>query len=172
MGQGVLDLNVAVVETVLFCLTVFLFVWLNSLNSNINWIITWNFYFRCANYPSVVYHPAPSINLQRFSLETAKLTGTDSFVFVHCHVILCNATDLDSQCAKKCPSGNRGKREVSDHEIDAAYYLAQGPLLLIHEKKEEKKSNGGASNELEMNSKYANFRIKGSQRNILNCTRN
>ena len=72
--------KVAVVETVLFCLTVFLFVWLNSLNSNINWIVTWNFYFRCANYPSVVYHPAPSINLQRFSLLSTQLIKPNHLV--------------------------------------------------------------------------------------------
>lgn len=102
----------------------------------------------CPNYPSVIYHPAPSINFQRFSLDTAKFIGTDSFVFVHCHVIVCNATDPDSQCAKKCPAGNRGKRQVSDHKMDAAYSLAQGPLLLVSEKKEEKKSNGGASDEM------------------------
>ncbi|PFX22824.1 Contactin-associated protein-like 5 [Stylophora pistillata] len=101
----------------------------------------------CANYPSVVYHPAPAINFQRFSLETAKFIGTDSFVFVHCHVIVCNATDPDSQCAKKCPPGNRGKRQVSDHEMDAQYSLAQGPLIHVSEKKEEEESNGGASNE-------------------------
>ncbi|XP_022796963.1 uncharacterized protein LOC111335346 [Stylophora pistillata] len=101
----------------------------------------------CANYPSVVYHPAPSINLQRFSLETAKFIGTDSFVFVHCHVIVCNATDPDSQCAKKCPSGNRGKRQVSDHEIDERYSLTQGPLLHVSAKKKEKESNGETSNE-------------------------
>ena len=118
----------------------------------------------------MVYHPNPSINLQRFSLETAKFIGTDSFVFVYCHVIVCNATDPDSQCAKKCPAGNRGKRQVSDHEMDAAYSLAQGPLLLVSEKKEEKKSSDGASNE--MNGKYANSKIKRSQRNILYCTRN
>ncbi|XP_022796954.1 ZP domain-containing protein-like [Stylophora pistillata] len=96
---------------------------------------------------SVVYHPAPSINLQRFSLETAKFIGTDSFVFVHCHVIVCNATDPDSECAKKRPSGNRGKRQVSDHQMDEKYSLTQGPLLHVREKKEEKESNGGASNE-------------------------
>ena len=128
------------------------------------------FLFRCPNYPSVIYHPAPSINFQRFSLDAAKFIGTDSFVFVHCHVIVCNATNPDSQCAKKCPAGNRGKRQVSDHEMDAAYSLVQGPLLLVSEKKEEKKSSGGASDE--MNGKYANFKIKRSRRNMLYCTRN
>ena len=85
-------------------------------------------------------------------------------------MIVCNATDPDSQCAKKCPAGNRGKRQVSDHEMDAAYSLVQGPLLLVSEKKEKKKSNGGASNE--KNGKYANFEIKRSQTNMPYCTRN
>ena len=106
----------------------------------------------------MVYHRAPSINLQRFSLETAKFIGTDSFVFFHCHEIVCNATDPNSQCAKKCPSGNRGKRQVSNHEMDAQYSLAQGQLLFVGEKKEEKESNGGVSNE--KNGMYEDFRIK------------
>ncbi|PFX21610.1 Oncoprotein-induced transcript 3 protein [Stylophora pistillata] len=100
-----------------------------------------------ANYPSVVYHSAHSINLQGFSIETAKFIGTDSFVFVQCHVIICDATDPDSQCAKKCSSGNIGKRQVSDHEMDEQYSWTQGPLLHVSEEKEEKESNGGASDE-------------------------
>ena len=85
-------------------------------------------------------------------------------------MIVCNATDTDSQCAKKCPAGNRGKRQVSDHKMDAAYSLAQGPLLLVSKKKEEKKSNDGVSDE--MNGECANFKIKRSRRNMLYCTRN
>ena len=132
--------------------------WLDSFSICLDELQPGIFLLRCANYPSVVYHPAPSTNLQRFSLETAKFIGTDSFVFVHCHVIVCNATAPDSQCAKKCPPGNRGKRQVSDHEMDEQYSLAQGPLIHVSEKKEEEESNGGASNE--KNGMYEDFRIK------------
>ena len=85
-------------------------------------------------------------------------------------MIVCNATDPDSRFAKKCSASNRGKRQVSDHEMDAAYSLVQGPLLFVNEKKEEKQRNGGASNE--KNGKYANFKIKRSQTNMLYCTWN
>ena len=84
------------------------------------------------------YHPASSVSAQRFSLEAFKFIADHPFVFVHCHVIVCNATDPGSKCAKKCPSSGRGKREVNDHMGNDVYSLAQGPLHLARGKREEK----------------------------------
>ncbi|KAL9968064.1 hypothetical protein ACROYT_G026391 [Oculina patagonica] len=95
----------------------------------------------CPNDVTVKYHSAPSVSAQRFSLEAFKFIADHPFVFVHCHVIVCNATDPDSQCTKKCPSSGRGRRAVSDHVTDV-YYLAQGPLHLAREKREETRGNG------------------------------
>jgi len=91
----------------------------------------------CPNDNTVKYHAAPSVSAQRFSLEAFKFIADHPFVFVHCHVIVCNGTDPGSKCAKKCPSSGRGRREVSDHAT-GTYYLAQGPLHLARDKREEK----------------------------------
>ena len=95
-------------------------------------------YFRCPNDSTVKFHPAHSLSAQRFSLEAFKFIADHPFVFIHCHVILCNATDPSSKCAKKCQSRVRQTREVSDHMIDDVYHLAQGPLHLSRKKREEK----------------------------------
>ncbi|KAL9968065.1 hypothetical protein ACROYT_G026392 [Oculina patagonica] len=95
----------------------------------------------CPSDVTVKYHSAPSVSAQRFSLEAFKFIADHPFAFVHCHVIVCNATDPDSQCAKKCPSSGRGRRAVNDHVTDV-YSLAQGPLHLAREKRDEKRDNG------------------------------
>ena len=84
------------------------------------------------------YHSAPSASAQRFSLEAFKFIADHPFVFVNCHVIVCNATDPGSKCAKKCSPGGRGRREVNDDMTDDVYSLAQGPLHLVRTKREEK----------------------------------
>ena len=87
----------------------------------------------------------PSISVQRFSLEAFKFIADHPFVFVHCHVIVCNATNPDSQCAKKCPSGRPpnglARRAVND-PVTVVYSLVQGPLYLVREKREETRENG------------------------------
>ena len=59
-----------------------------------------NLSFRCPNDVTVQYHSSPSVSAQRFSLEAFKFIAGHPFVFVHCHVTVCNATDLDSQCVQ------------------------------------------------------------------------
>ena len=92
------------------------------------------------------YYSGPSSSSQRFSLEAFKFLADHPFVFVHFHVIVCNATNPASQCAKKCPSSSRGKRVVSDHVIDDVYSLAQGPIHLAGGKRERKKENAFIKN--------------------------
>jgi len=97
----------------------------------------------CPSDLTVQYHSAPSVNAQRFSLEAFKFIADHPFVFVHCHVIICNATDPGSQCVRSCPSGGRGRREVGDHMTDDDdYSLSQGPLYLAREKGDKMKSSG------------------------------
>ena len=99
-----------------------------------------NFYIliRCPNDVTVQYLSAPSVSAQRFSLEAFKFIADHPYVFVHCHVIVCNATDPASKCAKKCSSGGRGRRGISDHMTGDVYTLAQGPVHLAREKREKK----------------------------------
>ena len=100
------------------------------------------FPLRCPNDVTVKYHSAPSVSAQRFSLEAFKFIADHPFVFVHCHVIVCNATDPGSKCAKSCSSGGRGRREVSGHTTVEVYTLAQGPLHLARKKRDEKRGSG------------------------------
>jgi len=103
------------------------------------WRLIYDFTFtRCPIDNTVKYHAAPSVSAQRFTLEAFKFIADHPFVFVHCHVIVCNGTDRDSKCTKNCPTSGRGRREVSDH-MSGAYYLAQGPLHLAREKREERR---------------------------------
>ena len=90
------------------------------------------------------YYSGPSSSAQRFSLEAFKFIADHPFVFVHCHVIVCNATNPASQCAKICPSSGRGRLVVSDHVIDDVYSM--GPIHLAGGKRERKKENVFAKN--------------------------
>ena len=83
------------------------------------------------------YHSSPSSRAQRFSVEAFKFISAHPFVFVHCQVTVCNATNPGSKCSMKCPSSGRGKRELSDDVTYDVYSLVQGPLHLTHEKRKE-----------------------------------
>lgn len=50
------------------------------------------------------------------------------FVFVHCHVRVCDAGNPNSRCAQGCIKRTRKKRDVSSK--DKLYSLAQGPLTI------------------------------------------
>lgn len=51
-------------------------------------------------------HPSPSHTKQRFSVEAFKFLGDHPFVFVHCHVRVCEANDKSSRCKKaQCQNG-------------------------------------------------------------------
>lgn len=96
---------------------------------------------------TVKYHSAPTVSAHRFSLEAFKFIADHPFVFVHCHVIVCNATDSSSKCGKKCSPSGRGRREVSSHMTDGVYMLAQGPIHLGHQKRDTNEGGMGQSGE-------------------------
>ncbi|XP_066029720.1 uncharacterized protein [Pocillopora verrucosa] len=91
----------------------------------------------CPSDATVKYHSSPSSRAQRFSVEAFKFIAAHPFVFVHCQVNVCNATNPGSKCSMKCPSSGRGKRELSDNVTYDVYSLVQGPLHLTHEKRKE-----------------------------------
>ena len=78
---------------------------------------------------TLIYHPSKPRS-ERFSLESFKFIGEHAFVFVHCHVRICNISDPDSKCVRICE--DRRKRDVSyaSESRDDMYPLAQGPLSL------------------------------------------
>ena len=59
---------------------------------------------------------ARAVSLQRFSLGVFELIDDHSFAFVHCQVVLGNATAPGTRCTKKCSSSDRRKRTVTDDE--------------------------------------------------------
>ena len=65
----------------------------------------------------------------RFGLEAFEFVD-QPFVFIHCHVIICNASNPQSRCARGCEKKARLRREVEHHNL---YSLAQGPITLDHE---------------------------------------
>ena len=75
-------------------------------------------------------------------LDAFRFTGEHRFVFVHCHVTICNGNELLSECKKTCSSYNGGrlrKREVGDHLINE-YSLVQGPVYLVRMKRDVHKA--------------------------------
>ncbi|KAL9968063.1 hypothetical protein ACROYT_G026389 [Oculina patagonica] len=95
----------------------------------------------CPSDLTVEYYSAPSVSAQRFSLEAFRFIADYPFVFVHCHVTVCNATDPDSECVMNCPSSGLARRSVDDH-VNDVYSLVQGPLYLVRGKQEETRENG------------------------------
>ena len=59
---------------------------------------------------------ARAVSSQRLSLGVFKFIADHSFAFVHCQVVLGNATALGSRCTKKCSSSDRRKRTIADDE--------------------------------------------------------
>ncbi|KAL9955740.1 hypothetical protein ACROYT_G037108 [Oculina patagonica] len=98
----------------------------------------------CPTDPSVQFLATNSDSVQRFTCEAFQFIANHSFVFVHCHVIICNGSDLLSECKKMCPSGGVRKRQAPDHVTDK-YSLVQGPIHLARDKRDE--------NEMELSDK-------------------
>lgn len=86
----------------------------------------------CKLDETLEYHPANKKS-ERFSLKSFTFIGEHAFVFVHCHVRICNVSDPDSKCVRVCE--DRRKRDVSfaSEDLGDVYPLAQGPLALQKE---------------------------------------
>ena len=82
------------------------------------------------------FHPSPSDQCQRFSLEAFQYVNNHPYVFFHCKVMICNATDPNSRCAQGCVSRRRRSLKPLPESKDNIYALAQGPFTLNREKRE------------------------------------
>ena len=90
------------------------------------------FPFRCAVDDTVEFIQTQDKRIQRFKLEAFKFVGDHQFVYMHCKVIICNATDDSSRCAQGCV--RRGKRSLITQESKHdEYMLAQGPFMRAEE---------------------------------------
>ena len=82
------------------------------------------------------------MGVDRFSTEAFKFIADHPFVFVHCQIRICDASNSGSRCAQECIKEGRLRRDVSDE--DKLYPLAQGPLTIASdaaEMKSRKRSN-------------------------------
>ena len=80
---------------------------------------------RCAADDTVKFLPSPS-GYYRFTMEAFEFVN-EPFVFIHCHLVICNASDTGSRCAKGCQKRGRVRRQVGSDEV---YSLAQGPIMV------------------------------------------
>ncbi|XP_078377370.1 uncharacterized protein LOC144660588 isoform X1 [Oculina patagonica] len=82
------------------------------------------------------FHPRADPQSQRFSLEAFQYVSKHPYVFFHCKVQICNATDPNSRCAQGCIARRRRGAKPLPESADDTYALAQGPLTLDREKRE------------------------------------
>ncbi|XP_074625177.1 ZP domain-containing protein-like isoform X2 [Acropora palmata] len=82
--------------------------------------------------------PTNDTRTTKFSLEAFSFVGDNPFVYMHCKVRICNASDPNSRCAQGCIRSRRRRAltEVSPSKDDVAY-LAQGPFMREDEKERE-----------------------------------
>ena len=92
-------------------------------------------------HPRVLFR-VPS-HRQRFSPEAFKFIADHPFVFIHCHVKICNATD--HACARKCSSRDRRAADDVRQDSKPLYSLSEGPFLLKAEETGDEASNSRAS---------------------------
>ncbi|XP_078354042.1 uncharacterized protein LOC144638689 isoform X1 [Oculina patagonica] len=83
----------------------------------------------CATDDTVKFIPAADKRTQRFSLEAFKFLGDHQFVYMHCKVKICNATDPNSRCAQGCLADRRKRSLYTQETNDEEYNLAQGPFI-------------------------------------------
>lgn len=87
------------------------------------------YFSRCPVDPTVVFYKGPH-TIQRFSFKAFKFLAKGKiFVYLHCHLIVCNVTDPTSRCAIGCLSSSFG-RFRRDASPSAEAELTQGPFLL------------------------------------------
>lgn len=71
----------------------------------------------------------------KFSIETFKFIGEFAYVFLHCHVRVCNASDEQSKCVRNCEERHRRDVTSSAETANDVYPLAQGSISLEKEQK-------------------------------------
>lgn len=69
----------------------------------------------------------------RFTFNSFQFVGvSQQFVFIHCKLVVCNATDPSSMCAKGCQSSTQSRLRRSAATAD--YDFTQGPILVLETK--------------------------------------
>ena len=93
--------------------------------------------FRCPVDDTVMDIPTADKRMQKFKLEAFSFIGDHQFVYMHCKVLICNATDPNSRCAQGCV--NRAKRSLlTQGSRNEEVHLSQGPFMRGAEEEETK----------------------------------
>jgi len=98
--------------------------------------------FSCPVDKTTITIQSQKVGVDRFSTEAFKFIADHPFVFVHCQIRICDASNPGSRCAQGCIKEARLRRDVSDE--DKLYSLAQGTLTIANdamEMKSRKRSN-------------------------------
>ena len=91
--------------------------------------------FSCASDSTVTYYDAPR-GIRRFSFDTFQFTGEyGNFVYLHCNLVVCNASKPTSRCSISCLNLEypRRKRDAGKEEGVARAGLTEGPFILRRE---------------------------------------
>lgn len=80
---------------------------------------------RCSVDETLSFHPRPDPQSERWSIEAFQYVNRNNpFVFIHCKIKVCNATDPNSRCAQGCqPSRKRRDAETFPETPDDVYIL-------------------------------------------------
>lgn len=84
--------------------------------------------------------PTVDERMQRYKVEAFSFVGDHPFVYMHCKVKICNATDPNSRCAQGCLHDRRKRSLYSEETNDEEYNLDQGPFILSDEGNDETKA--------------------------------
>ena len=75
--------------------------------------------------------------MQKFKFEAFSFIGDNQFVYLHCKVLVCNATDPNSRCAQGCVQ--REKRALATQiSKDEEVHVSQGPFMRGDDEEETK----------------------------------
>jgi len=89
----------------------------------------------CPVDSTVTYYSAPR-GTRRFSFDTFQFSGDyGTFVYLHCNLVVCNASKPTSRCSVDCLSLEfpRRKRAAEDEKGVARAGLTEGPFILRRE---------------------------------------
>ncbi|XP_068715590.1 uncharacterized protein [Montipora foliosa] len=90
----------------------------------------------CAVDDTVNFIESGNKQLQRYSIEAFQFLGDHEFVYLHCKVKICNATDPYSRCAQGCiPHRRRRVARLPRQSKDEEATLAEGPFMRQHNEK-------------------------------------
>ncbi|XP_041377389.1 deleted in malignant brain tumors 1 protein-like [Gigantopelta aegis] len=85
----------------------------------------------CAHDTTLTINNVTNTTQETLSLETFKFLGNESRVYLHCEVLVCNASDPTSRCRQGCLGSGRRKRDESQSTYLSKDDLSAGPVEMV-----------------------------------------